>query len=377
MKPVTARIGSRGRRDRVGAPPVRPRQVEPLLRRDRAGAVVGLDAPSLLFLQRAVGNRAVVELATVQRDDTKTVAATAQYDRVHDAYWTLIGDIAKVNGKVASGIRSDWLAELSAGLTQLGAPGEADAGALADLERRLATIRKVVDANVAEARAYWKEVLADYHTEQDALADRAGWHAEALRLLNLRAKDSENQVFFAWKYLTFDDTAGLGSMLANRTHERWARHQDEEEYRRRKQEEAKKLPQFTKFRIRALAGGQLSAGPVGANVSTFQLEELGPHGRSGTITFAAEGLAAGLKAGAIGPQSWTDFTTSDEMRLEDFEGAGRMTSAGAYLIYGGSYSVLTFFAGNKATVQVKSWGHGWGLGGGGETIVGVWTIRTT
>jgi hypothetical protein len=38
--------------------------------------------------------------------------------------------------------------------------------------------------------------------------------------------------------------------------------------------------------------------------------------------------------------------------------------------------VLTFFAGNKPTVQVKSWGHGWGLGGGAETIVGIWTLRS-
>ena len=64
------------------------------------------------------------------------------------------------------------------------------------------------------------------------------------------------------------------------------------------------------------------------------------------------------------------------MRIEDFEGAGRMTSAGGYLIYGGGYSVLTFFAGNKPTVQVKSWGHGWGLGGGAETVVGICTVRS-
>ena len=229
----------------------------------------------------------------------------------------------------------------------------------------------------AAAKAEWKSLWAEYKEERDRLIGSAGTDAEALRLLNLRAKDDQDRVFVAYPYLTFDDIAGLQTMLANKTHVRWATHQDEIEWKERKRREQAKLPHFKDFRIRTLAGGAVSVGPVGAEVTTVELVETCAGGRTGTLTFAAEGLALGFEAGAQGPQSWTDFTTPDPMRLEDFACPGRVTSVGGHVIYGATYSWLTFYPVVQRTVKIASSGHGWGFGGGLETIAGMWFLRST
>jgi hypothetical protein len=65
------------------------------------------------------------------------------------------------------------------------------------------------------------------------------------------------------------------------------------------------------------------------------------------------------------------------MRLEDFACPGRVTSVGGHVIYGATYSWLTFYPVAQRTVKIASSGHGWGLGGGLETIAGMWRLRTT
>ena len=98
---------------------------------------------------------------------------------------------------------------------------------------------------------------------------------------------------------------------------------------------------------------------------------------AGLVAGLAGGLALGFEAGAQGPQSWTDFTTPDPMRIEDFQCPGRVTSVGGHVIYGATYSWLTFIPIVERTVKIASSGHGWGFGGGLETIVGAWILRKT
>ena len=112
------------------------------------------------------------------------------------------------------------------------------------------------------AKAEWKSLWAEYKQEREGLVGGSSTDLEALRLLDLRAKDDQNRVFAAYPYLTFDDFAGLQSMLANNTHVRWATHADEVEYQRRKRAELAKLPHYRDFRIRTLAGGAISVASI-------------------------------------------------------------------------------------------------------------------
>jgi hypothetical protein len=339
---------------------------------------VGPEGNGLLTPQRAAGDRAVaggLRTLSIQRDDVEAVA-NDQWWRVNDGYHSLVVDIGKVNMKIKSPTRSDWLKDLQAYWEQIGAPGDLDATMIGRLEAELANYKKYIDQDVTSAREHWKRLKDEYEKERATLTDGQGLHPRQLKRLEWQFKETENTVYYAYTYLTHDDLDGLQIMLDEKTHITFVEDQELEELWRRRKEASRKVPLFRHFRIRAIVGGQLSVGPAGLDVSTFEIEELGPRGRSGMITFAASGLAKGLKAGAIGPQSWTDFKTTAEMRIEDFEGIGRLTSVSAYLIYGGGYSVLTFFIRNKPTVQVKSWGYGWGLGGGAETIVGTWTVRS-
>ncbi len=88
-------------------------------------------------------------------------------------------------------------------------------------------------------------------------------------------------------------------------------------------------------------------------------------------------FALGFEAGARGPQSWTDFTTPEPTRLEHFACPGRVTSVGGHVIYGATYSWVTFYPAAQKTVKIASSGHGWGFGGGLSTIAGIWKLRST
>ncbi len=338
-------------------------------------------------LQQTAGNRATVSLITAQREKAAsptpapTTAPSPAYDHAYRGYWTLVQDLLKINQKVVSGIRTDWIDDLSQGLAELGEPGSAKPEAIAALEQRLVLTRANIDVEVTAAKAEWKSLWSEYQTEHDRLGTETGKEEiEALRLLDLRATQDQDRVFKAYPRLTFDDIAGLQTMLAGKTHIRWATHADEKEYERKHAAEKKAkeagLPHFTSFRIRTLAGGSISVGPVGGEVTTVELVEVGPKGRTATLTFVAAGLALGFEAGAQGPQSWTDFTAPEPMRLEDFQCPGRVTSVGGHVIYGATYSWLTFIPIVGETVKIASSGHGWGLGGGLETIAGAWLLRS-
>jgi hypothetical protein len=65
------------------------------------------------------------------------------------------------------------------------------------------------------------------------------------------------------------------------------------------------------------------------------------------------------------------------MWLEYFACPGRVTSVGGHVIYGATYSWVTFYPVAQKTVKIASSGHGWGFGGGLSTIAGIWKLRST
>jgi hypothetical protein len=55
---------------------------------------------------------------------------------------------------------------------------------------------------------------------------------------------------------------------------------------------------------------------------------------------------------------------------------GNITTGGAYVIIGAGYTAYTFVpVGNKPTVMAKGWGASFGLGGGAESVGGVWSVH--
>ena len=314
----------------MGAQRCRPQTAVRSTNHPARSSAVAVREPGLVDgitrLQQTAGNRATAaRLVAVQRDAAKQPGPASSvdpdYDRVYKGYWSLMQDLMHLNAKVVSLIRTDWTDDLGRGLTELGDPATAKPAAIAALDQRLTATRGNIEAEVAAAKAEWKSLWAEYKQERDGLVGGSSTDLEALRLLDLRAKDDQGKVFTAYQYLTFDDIAGLQTMLANKTHVRWATHQDEVEYQRRKKAELAKLPHYKSFRIRTLAGGAVSVGPVGGEVTTVELVEVG--GRTGMLTFVAEGLALGFEAGAQGPQS------SDRLHHAGTHAAGALRLPGA------------------------------------------------
>jgi len=333
-----------------------------------------ITADSLLAVQRTAGNRAAAALVTVQADSAKPATATITHDSVYSEHFKLITDIGLLNQKVMSSIRSHWLESLSRSMAPL-----ADAGdkywQLSSIHDRYITTRQEVDEHVARAKKEWPRLKALYEDEMKSLENATGWKARARGALRSIYDDTSHRVFIAWPYLTTEDLDPLINTIQHGTHLQNARQQDEAEKAAKEKVESK-LPQFTSFRIRSLAGGQLSVGPAGLDVTTFQFEEVGPGGRSAYLTFAASGGSIGLRAGATGPGTWTDFDTDVPMRIEHFDGAlGNITTGGAYIIIGAGWTSYTFKPLNKPWINAKGWGASFGLGGGGESVNGVWSVR--
>ena len=133
---------------------------------------------------------------------------------------------------------------------------------------------------------------------------------------------------------------------------------------------------YTSFTISMYGGGE-GGEVVGGGYYTFELKENGPQGRTGVLRFAGGGITGGLPGGGFGPGSSTTFRTTVPMQLEDFQGGGRVGAGGVYVGYGGGYSVLVFYCGDKPTQQVEGWGHGWGLAAGASWFHGHWQLLGT
>lgn len=130
----------------------------------------------------------------------------------------------------------------------------------------------------------------------------------------------------------------------------------------------------TKFRIRAVAGGELGAGPT-FGIATFQIEDKGS-GERIMITFTGIGLGVGLKGGSgSGLGTWCEFETSEPMKLSDFESFGRITSAGGSMGAGAGYAALSFYPITAPWIYVQCQGLVTGLGLGASTLGGWWEIR--
>jgi outer membrane protein OmpA-like peptidoglycan-associated protein len=130
---------------------------------------------------------------------------------------------------------------------------------------------------------------------------------------------------------------------------------------------------YRNFKIRQIGGGE-GGEVIGGGYYTFELKEVGEGGRTAVIRFAGAGLTGGLPGGGFFGGSWSSFTTTVPMRIENFEGGGRIASIGANIVYGGGYQVLHFYCGDFPPQMTEGWGHGWGLSLGGSWFHGDWTI---
>jgi hypothetical protein len=328
-------------------------------------------------VQRTTGNRAAAQLVTVQTDQTTAPPAPKLTNEVvYTEHMRLLTDIGLLNQKVMSSIRSHWLESLSRSMAPLADVGE-KYWQLSSIHDRFSTIRQEIAEHVGRAKGEWPRVKAQYEDEMKSLENATGWEANARRALKTIFDDTSHRVFLAWPYLTTEDLDPLINTIQHGTHRQHARDADEAERAATEKAERSKLPGFTSLRIRSLAGGQLSVGPAGVDVTSFQFEEVGPGGRSAVLRFQASGLSVGIEAGVTGPGTWTDFDTKVPMRIEDFDGAiGNITTGGAYVLIGAGYTAYTFFpVGNKPTVIAKGWGASFGLGGGVESVGGVWSVH--
>jgi len=318
-------------------------------------------------------------LVTAQRDGSEPASTTLTNESVWQEYYRLAGDIGMLNQRRNSSVRSDWLDSLTMASAPLAEVGD-DSSQLKSIHERFVAIRKEVDAHVAKARASWPDVKVRYQAEMDRLASATGVEARARTILRVRYEKTSESVDIAWPFLTTEDVDPIRLMLVNNTHLQDARDADAEEKRAEEtaDERAKRLglPQFTSFRLRSIAGGQLSVGVAGLDVSSFQFEEVGPNGRSATLRFAGGGGSVGIEAGATGPGTWTDFDTPKPTRMESFDGVpGSIGGGGAYLVVGAGYTVYTFVLPGGSVVTAKSWGAGFGLGGGVDLTAGTWTVH--
>jgi outer membrane protein OmpA-like peptidoglycan-associated protein len=131
---------------------------------------------------------------------------------------------------------------------------------------------------------------------------------------------------------------------------------------------------YQNFSIRMISGGE-GGEVVGGGMYTFEIKENRPGGNSVMYTFTGIGITGGMPAGAYGPSTWSDFTTAEPMRLEDFEGGGRIAAAGVYIGGGGGLSVLVFYCGDLPEVQVEGFGAGTGAAAGASWFHGWWELR--
>ena len=117
-------------------------------------------------------------------------------------------------------------------------------------------------------------------------------------------------------------------------------------------------------------GGEI----VGGGVYTFELEAP-KTGHSRMITFTGAGITGGLPANLHGPSSWSDFVATEPLLLDEFEGGGRIASAGAAVGAGGGFSVLIFYCGDRPTQKVEGIGASSGVAAGASWFHGWWEIR--
>ena len=346
-----------------------------------------LSHAAIMKLQRTIGNQAVQRLLVnpqpkisanlvqrVKRTDAGTIQRDALDDasplwwQVSDGYHEFIGKLGMANQKAPTVTRQQWMRELGEQWAKVGEPGEKSDAELRQLEKILKQYKTTIKAENDQAQQYWIELRKSY--DDDPVWNRTEvWADYARKLLKETFIETRNRVKAVGDVLTFEDLVMLEARIVNRTHEKNAE---------KRQHNIDNLPKrkeprgYTKFRLRMLAGGEVSVGPVGATTQTYSLEELGPGGRKGALTFTAVGAAGGAKAGGGFYSTASEFTTSVPMRLEDFQGGGRIASGGLGPV---SYSVVIFYCGDKPAVTVEGLGAQVGLTAGASWMHGLWELR--
>ena len=131
-------------------------------------------------------------------------------------------------------------------------------------------------------------------------------------------------------------------------------------------------PLSDKFKFRVLLGSSVGMGPLAAQALTIQIQN------SRTLrvaTYTYTGAGGGLNIGINRPTDWTEMPVPVWLDVDDFEGSGRVGSAG--VVYGGSVFV---FDGpkerGKSTESIALGFDGWDLNVGFQgDAAGYWHVR--
>jgi hypothetical protein len=131
-------------------------------------------------------------------------------------------------------------------------------------------------------------------------------------------------------------------------------------------------PLSDKFKFRTMLGSSVGMGPLAAQALTIQIQ----NSRTGRVaTYTYTGSGPGLNFGINRPTDWDEKTVPVWLDVDDFEGNGRVGSAG--VIYGGTVFV---FEGpkerGKSSESISVAFDGWDLNVGFEgDAVGYWHRR--
>lgn len=296
------------------------------------------------------------------------------WDRIYSRVWNFMTPLTKIIFDVPDPSGSErriWLNQLQEISAAIGAPGEKTDSELSSIEARLSALETEISDYVAAAQKEWIQLEDLATAELNELDSKTPHRSRAKQIYTREYENAIRRVTIAFDYLIRNDYRALDRMVWFNDHYTIAQGQIDAEAKAKREREARRLRElggFRRFSLRGISGGALSIGPAGTMIYLFELKEDWPGGRTGQLQFFSAGASGGARAGAEFFTSSTDFTTGEDMSIEDFEGGGRVASAAAAFIGGLSYSVVVFYTSNKKTIQVEGLSTVWGVEAGA-----IWT----
>jgi hypothetical protein len=137
-------------------------------------------------------------------------------------------------------------------------------------------------------------------------------------------------------------------------------------------------PVSTEFKIRLLGNLTASAGPVQVEDSFFQIADTKNSLTSFYIYSAGgvgKGLIKGVNLSATMKGPWNDFTTNSAIRVSQFDGAARFTTAGAGPWTSNHLNMMGLPKGVSTVPRVLELTTGFTIGIGASTSVGKMTLN--
>ena len=130
---------------------------------------------------------------------------------------------------------------------------------------------------------------------------------------------------------------------------------------------------FKDFKWRTVSGAE-GGEIIGAGLYGSEIKD--PNGAVAHYTFFGAGFTVGLPLSGFGPSpSWSDFTTTEFMFVDKFQGWGRIAAAGAYAGAGAGVTTMHFACGDLDDQKIEGVGGGTGVGGGASYFFGYWEYR--